>query len=311
MKALLCLTLITASTTAAAIEIALRPSVSIGSGEVRVGDVADLTGAAPAELTWASELTICRAPQPGFAIVLARADIRRRFRRYLEESTTHWTGASEVVVRTESQVVAGKAIERAAMEHLAERFPPHTEVRVEVKGVVPDTQVAVGEVSLRVSDGLGLQPERRMQTARVDILVEGNVVRTVPVRMAVESSQTAWVATRPVRRGQAFSCGSFASRTTTVPGFSSGFPEACDEHTAVLARDVLPGEAITAEHIRKRPTVEQGDRVHVRYIDGGVIVDMQAMAISHANYGDYVQVSVPQLKSPLVPLLVTETHRRP
>ena len=237
----------------AAAQDAALPTVTIKehalvSGDVvRLCDVADVQGEAPAGL---EQLVLGNAPWPGNGRAISRMLVKARMLSAgLELQGVQFAGADLCTVEAASMRIEPARLADEAEAYVRSFFAGSgTEVSVTLERDVMPVLVAVGqeEPALRaVVSGPGLP----VGAVRVDVeITRGNVLlKRVPVTLSVRTYRTVGVALKPIVPGEALTAGNvtFARRDVTdVSGAS--LDKAQDMVGRVADHAMAPGQVVTS-----------------------------------------------------------------
>ena len=182
MRALSCLAAALAADAGAA-TVALRPAVALAGDRVTLGDVADVTTESLDELVRLMALPLGMAPPARGARYIGREAIERALRAHSPDLARRvdWGGAREVALERSVRTVDGERILAAARAEAA-RFGAGAlrEVRMP-----RDLEVPAGAVALSARPLLAA-PRRARCLVWVDVRVDGQRVRSIPVAFSVE-----------------------------------------------------------------------------------------------------------------------------
>lgn len=290
---LLLLSLAAAPAHADTVALELRPQVLLAHPVVTLGDLA-VVQADDAELRRAFErIVIGRAPLVGYVDQRSRAELDMAIRAQALSSgrLIAWRGAERVRMQTESQrLESSPIVEAARLQVEAVHGAAYAAIDSSLSGSLPDVSAPVGEVSYRgrLSDMSRL---KRRTIAWVDVLVGGEVYRSVVVPLAVSATRRVAVAQRDLTAGEEIGPQAFAVLLAEVAGLAE-LPLAADELPAAgrLRRAVARGQALSAADLAAPGMVMRGDQVRLVTRAGGVEVEATAEARGEAVVGQAVQV---------------------
>jgi flagella basal body P-ring formation protein FlgA len=245
--------------------IVLRESVIVSGDLIEVGDVADVAGAAAAEV---SALRLGNAPWPGHARKISRVLVKVRLASEgYDLQSVDVSGSHVCVVKLDSVRVESEEIVAAARQHLESRFPEGgPEVTLELLNEVPPVVLAAGEepIEFKVSRHGSAPP---VGTVRVDVeLVRaGARLKTVPVSLMVRQYKTVAVARRRIAPGENVSPAKVTLVRREIDPSLRGCVCSTDELSdQVAGRTIYPGQIITRRALRAAPkpvVIEHNQRV--------------------------------------------------
>jgi flagella basal body P-ring formation protein FlgA len=227
--------------------ITIRDHALVAGDVVRLRDVADIEGQAPAGL---EQLVLGNAPWPGNARQISRVLVKARMiSAGLELRQVQFAGADLCAVQAASLRVEPERIATAAQDYVRSFFPAGgPDVSVELEREVMPAIVAAGgeEPTLRaVVPGSGAP----VGSVRVDveILRAGVLLKRVPVNLSVRVYQTVGVAREMIAPGQALTALNVAFTRRDVTDVAGACVDSARELAGRVAdRQIAPGQIVTA-----------------------------------------------------------------
>jgi flagella basal body P-ring formation protein FlgA len=153
----------------------------------------------------------------------------------------------------------------------------------------------------------------------VDIWVDGNFIRTVPVGFNMSTYAPAYVALQDLAAGIVFDpdhinqeqlavkevewSGRLAEPIKPIPEnpFGSPAPPTRKRHAALkLRRPVAAGHAVTQTDVVTAPLVTQGDYATLRSVQGPIELESRVEVLQDGNAGQSVRVKLPKASSPIL-----------
>jgi flagella basal body P-ring formation protein FlgA len=191
-----------------------------------------------------------------------------------------------VVVSTATQTVSAQRLEGVALKALNAWLSGNAaRYSVDLQPLPDDLRVPAGEVTVAARElPLDTQPAPRM-TIWLDIAVDGEHIRAMPVSAQVHAWSRAWVAPAPLPAGAVVSASSlqerevaFASKTPVLPS------------PLRVTRAVRAGEPLTPHNSSRAPLISRGEWVSLHLKDGGIELDRQMQAMQDGELGEVVRV---------------------
>lgn len=310
-----------------AVSIELRPHVRVAEGQVRLGDVANLTTRDLALLRTLMALPLGAAPSVGSPVAVDRSTVARWVEArsglrgtdaYMGEGSADvkWLGASEVEIERNAQEIPADRITQAAQSALIDWLKSRSSrAEVHVASTGRDLILPSGAVTLvvRPLPAQG-QPQDRM-TVWVDAGVDGRFARTTAVRFEVDAWGPRTLASAPLARGAALdpvvAAGGLTRREielTTSAGRAALMPTS-DSSSATTApqrlrRPLREGEVLTAGHLEEMPAVVRGDSAQLVARSGDVSVESRVEVLQDGRKGQTVRVKVPGARSEVLARVV-------
>lgn len=230
----------------------------------------------------------------------------------IERDARHADGAFDAVGRAsaaparagtvtveDSSRLAAHAVRDVAVEHLSGWLRTRT-TRFTVTAEPSSTALELprGHVELRprpLSDGV--PPSRRMQVW-IDLLVDGKLLQSLIVALAVEAHQLGWAAQADLPAGASVGEGSFV-RAEVDAAAGSARPWTGSLQGLRLRSAVLKGRFLQAADVSARPAVARGERIALHSRVGGVEIVADAHALQDGQVGDRVNVRVHAARGPV------------
>ena len=227
--------------------IVIKEHAQVTGELVRLCDVADIQGQAPAEL---GQLVLGNAPWPGNGRAISRMLVKARMLSAgLELQGVEFAGAELCTVESATTRIEGERLAAEAQGYVKSFFAgSDTEVSVALEREVAPVLVGAGaeEPVLRPAvSGPGLP----VGNVRVDVEVlrAGVLLKRVPVSLSVRAYRTVGMALRPISPGEALTAANVGYARRDVTDVSG----ACLEKGQALAGRVAdhamaPGQVVTS-----------------------------------------------------------------
>jgi flagella basal body P-ring formation protein FlgA len=295
-KSLLALTLLTASADGA--EVLLREQAAVVGPVVKLGDVADVAAATPAELDALTTTPLMPAPASGRQEYLSTAQIRDLLSsRGLDMSSITLGGATNVAVGAAgddslASELAGpsRSVEdaRAAATHailqLLREKTGHQEWNV-----VVEHDAAWESLAARSGDALVVRGGKAPWTG-VQVFELTSSGRPARIVARVERVETAAFAVRTIERGDLVGVADLELRPFVgelPPRAVASLQDAVGKEAVQTIRS---DAIVQANQLRAPIIVRRGERVEVRVRSAGVVVRTYATASQDGSLGDLLMV---------------------
>jgi flagella basal body P-ring formation protein FlgA len=136
-------------------------------------------------------------------------------------------------------------------------------------------------------------PSRRM-CVWVDVRIDGNDYRSVPVWFRVKATRPAWVARVPLRAGAPLRAADFATEPIDLAEFESALVPTTERIEQLRLRHSLDaGRPLLAAHVEQRPAVARNQSVEVKLVLGSIQLETAGIALGDARVGEVVMVRNP------------------
>jgi flagella basal body P-ring formation protein FlgA len=313
---------------AAADDIVLRGSVRLASDaeSIRLGDVAELRGDAAAAL---AATIIAPAPEPGGVVELKVEQVRSSLtdagahwgrlnltggRVIVRSRRGGATGGLALMapVSLESPRAGGDddsqrrapAVERfepapqlaseATVRGVVTRYildrlgVPTADLRLEISGDPAVLEMRDGERQIEIEQLSAIDSDRIELAVRLwhGALVEGRHSITARVQQRVAAASV----TTPTDRHQAIAAGDVSPIDQWLaPRLAATMLDAAGAPGMIAARRLKPGEPITRQDVHGPTVIKRGERAMVRCLVGGLVIAVQAEAMSDGSRGDSIE----------------------
>ncbi len=258
--------------------------------ELTLGEIATITGADAALVEQVESLDLGYAPQPGFSRLLHAQRIQQTLARELPGVQVRLVGESAIRVRPEVARIASAQIRAAAEAELARAFAER-DVTYEPNGKIADVTVPAGSAPPVVRARLDTTEAKTGTIAvPVEILVDGEIYRTVWSNWKTVRWETMPVLKRAVRGGQRLQPYDLENRRVRVEVTQRKALPASLLAGAIAARDLNVGTPVTEADIHRPTVVTQGDGILLEVRKGAVTARVAATALESGAVGDRIRV---------------------
>lgn len=267
----------------------LRQDVEVDHARILLGDVAALpAGTAPD----VAGLDLGAAPRANAVERLTRAQIALLVRRRLQwpAAALAWSGADSVRVQRHAQPVAGAVLGDAAVAAVLAAWGPHYPgLQAQVEAAPADVDIARGAYTIAARP---LDTTRLPARAAVwlDLLVDGQVQRSVVVPVSVTWQRPAYLARRALAAGIIVRASDFDVQELNVAGLDAQPAVEIPAAGWRLRRAMQPGQLLARALLPASGTVFPGDTVVVQARSGAIGIDMPAVVQAEAVPGERVVV---------------------
>ena len=276
------------------VTVTIPREAQITGTEITVGQVARVTGDDAAEVERVQAASLGYAPAPGYTRVLLAPRIANRLSHDLGlelGSELIVGGAARCVVtplshRVTAQDLRAKA--SSALTDLLQGLDAHFEPSGSLRGIeVPEAREAVV---------LRSNPRRPRSisgawSVPVDVLLDGELYRTVWTSWNVELWERKQVLVQAVRAGQSLLPEHFVTRRVRVgSGAERHAVDAASLGQAVVLHDLPAGSIVGERDVRRQMVMKRGDVVGLEIRRGAVMVRAQATVQQDGRVGERIRV---------------------
>jgi flagella basal body P-ring formation protein FlgA len=274
------------------IVVSLRPESTVRGPEVRLGEIADITGGDAVAAERLRGVPVAKAPLPGLTRSLDASYLKARLRlAQVDMAGLVLDLPAAVSVTTASQQVSGADLIRAAREHiLAARPDDAPRLTIQPTGVTPATLIVpVGHLELKVRSRAASELIGTVSVT-VEAWVDGVMVRTVSVPVRVGLVTEVLVAARPIARAQTISLDDVRIERRELPPGQEPLREPAAAQGRRAVRNIAPGEPVLASLVIDPPLVRRGDIVQLTAEGRGVRAIARGEAKEDGKAGDVIRV---------------------
>jgi flagella basal body P-ring formation protein FlgA len=280
-----------ASAHADEVKLTLRVEGWATGAMLTLGDVAEVQADSLLLQRAFEQLSLGRAPLAGQLNRSSRQQLTVLINGYAlaHRQQFSWAGADSVTIRTPVQLVDGEVVAEQARQYVLAKFGPRL-AQLEVGAIELPAQVAApaGALQLRVRE-LGDLPLRPRMAVWVDVLVAGQVYRSVVVPLALQAKQQVLVAQRALAPGTVLTEQDVLPAVQEVSALPA--PAMVEFAPGTRLRQALEaGQVLTQRDAIPPGQVVRGERVRLRAGSGGVVVETAAIAQADAFPGQRVAV---------------------
>lgn len=287
------------------VRIELLSDVGVRQSEVTLGDVAHLTTRDMAAIRQLVDLSLGLVPRTGEVVRLKRENLVRwiRARTGIEMSDIVWTGADTSNVHLVLGVLSGDKVASTAEKALRAALAKQgLRADIETGHMPTDVRIPRGKIALKVRQ----IPESAVLASHVsvwvDIWVDKDFVRTVPVDFDLAVFGPAYVATQDISLGQRLRPSVLQRREVRWSGRNAPPLLAADDElsTLQLRRPLTVGGVLTRGHVKTAPMVARGGWATLRATEGMVRIESRVEVLQDGASGQLVRVRLPDSASSIV-----------
>jgi len=272
---------------------------------LRLGDVAQVTGEDEALVAKVQDLDLGYMPAPGYSRLLHRGQLKVSLEGAIEGLEVTFMGRPQTRVYPKSQTIQGQRIADVAKAAVEKRFAGR-DVDLEMRDTLADLKVPLGRKSLEIKARATNQKSNlSAQGIAVDILIDGELWRTQWTSWSVVTWHDVPVLTMPVSKGNKLTPGMFrverrrqalhASTTPLQPG---------QVIEAQAKRDLVPGEPVFAVDVERTKVILKNNLVTVEIIAGTVTARSTGAALADGRIGDSIRVRLESTEKELLGTVV-------
>jgi flagella basal body P-ring formation protein FlgA len=296
--------LLVALVSAGGLRVELSAQASVRGTDIRLGEIASVSGADAATLARLSDYELGYAPAPGYSRFLRREQIASELARAFPGFTIEVAAGAGCRVEPLVETIAAERIEIAARSALVERLGGE-DVEIALETEIASIEVPQGDAAaiVRATVRDPSAPSGTRAVA-VEVLVDGAVYQTVWTSWKAEVWRSLPVLARDVRRGEALSPAVFEVRRIKLAAAPADEPIALELAAGALAsRDLAAGSLMTARDVERPRVLAPGDAVHLEIVSGSIVASTIVVAQQDGRVGDRIRVVQPETGKELVALV--------
>ncbi|MBM3289564.1 MAG: flagellar basal body P-ring formation protein FlgA [Candidatus Hydrogenedentes bacterium] len=279
---------------ASADTIMLKTEAYVKGPMVRLGDIADITGANAEQL---GALEIGSAAAPGASKRIDSAVLKMRLNG-AGASSVDIQGSPSVVATTLSLDLSREVLTDDLRTFIQTQLPwDGPETTIDILDEPDPVTVPEGEVAVKWIPS----PQYRwigQGTFRGDIEVDGKVKRTVYAKANVEAFDDVIVCARDVPRGKAIAVTDLRFEKRALSQQRGDAVYDLEEAVGMIARDdIFMGETLSRRSLVPKQLVKRNQLVVVEAQAGALVVRSRAKSLDNGGAGDIVRLMNPDSKT--------------
>ncbi len=285
---------------APAFELSLRTNVLARGLDVTIGDLVDISPAG-ADATLIGAVRFGPAPVPGYARTVTRSEaLQSLCSNGFAAASFRWKGAAEALVQAVVVPVAQAEVLDAAVTALQATLQVEGgDVEFEPQSIVRTIQAAPGrrsqELRARVRGGATAGSSALVD---VDVLVDDEVAKTIPVQFRLARFHNVLKVTATVRQGAPLGPDNLVLSREKLAQTQGLYLTAFDQVAGMISkRNLQPNQLLTLADVGEPALIRRGELVTLVSTRGRVKVVTKAIANHDAARGEPVTVTNAQSRA--------------
>jgi len=283
----------------APVQIEFRQAALLPPGDIRLQQVAQVSGGEPATLAEeVGNLSLGATPLAGSARRVTKEQVELcLIRAGFNVAQLQWSGAASCAVTVQTARITGAQIVQAAKDQLASLpMLRRQDARIEVKEMPRDYVVADDGIPLTLSafPASADQPWGRMRVF-VKVLAQDRTLVTVPVMFLVTCKQKAVAVVKPLNRGATIEQSDLEMREILL-GPASAPETYLEDIESVIGKTTVratpAGTVLTTSMIAEPFAVRQGEDVALSLKSSHLEVATRGIAQKDGCIGEMIPVKV-------------------
>jgi flagella basal body P-ring formation protein FlgA len=277
----------------AAQTIRIKDRAEVAGSQVRLGEVATITGVSSEETEKFASVPVCLSPMPGISRDIESDYLIARARRHgVAVDDVNVEGAIRVRITSRADNILTPEYLALMLEQYIFDEMPWTRQEVEVKTFPMGRAINLpaGKMEVRIEH----RPEYGFVGEGVfpaSVFLDGQRIRSMYLKAHVEVYRPVVVAREPIRRGTPIRSGHLGMRTATLSTMNGqGFlkPEAAAG--MIARRDISPGDMLTTDNVERPLLVKRREDVLLKYETSTIEIAMKVRARTEGRLGDVIAV---------------------
>jgi flagella basal body P-ring formation protein FlgA len=243
-----------------------------------------------------ASVEISTAAQPGDSKNLHASMVEARLRTAGLEGVS-LTGTDRVRATTMHIDISKEMLAASLRDHIELEMPwDPTNTEVDIPLPTSDLKAPEGEMAIAWRSN----PQYRYVGSgafRGEVMIDGEVYRTVTMRANVESYQEIVVAATDIPRGRPVMPSHLELQMTAVSRMPRGALLNISDAVGLLARKtIFPGQPVTSRNVEARKLIKRNQMVPVEVFNGALQIQYRAKAMMDGRAGDYIVCANPATK---------------
>ncbi|MCP5022413.1 MAG: flagellar basal body P-ring formation protein FlgA [bacterium] len=293
------------------VTVELPAKVEASGLNLRLGDIAQVTGEDAFEVERVRDIDLGYVPAPGYSRLLYRARLAQQVKPQIPGVDITFAGSTKCRVSPRTRVVTVAELQGQARKVIEAKFKG-TGVEISLTGGLRDISAPSGKKGVEVKARPAKGPAGQgVQGVAVDILVDGELWRTQWTTWSVAVWEDIPVLRVRVSKGQKVTPDMFQlERRKRAHGVSSRPLSFRNLQNAVAARELAPGDPVYARDVTREIVVTEGHRVQVEVQSGRVSATTAGVARQDGRIGDTVRVQLDSSERELTGTVVAKNRIR-
>ena len=287
---------------AAAQTLHIKDKAETQGAQVRLGELATITGITDKQAATFARVPICASPMPGATREIGADYLVARARSFgVPVDTMKIEGAKQTRVTSRSGNVLTPEFLAFKLENYIYENMPWSRDEVEITCVPMGRPITLpaGHLEVRIEHRPGYQfvGDGVFPTS---VFLDNQRVRSMYMKARVEVYHPIVVAADSIRRGSRVSADQLELRTAPLSQTGGDYFLEPDMVVGMIARrDIAPGTTITSDKVEKPILIDRGDEALLIYSAGSIEISMKVRAKTRGRMGEIVAVENPTSRKTL------------
>ncbi len=273
------------------IRVVFQDSAVVEGEEYQLNEVATLEGIDYGLIERFGKIKVGRSPLPGRSLTVTRSLIESRLRaaKLDTKRLTYPNGQSTKVTRAALKI-PGEDLDQVVLQYIEEQHPDE-EVKPRLLSKSRDVFLPRGEVSYEIKEKGTFVKEAGYRTYDIQLSINGELSKTVPVRVYLKMYKEIFVAKDTIKRDEVIEEADLVKVRRNVDRLTSTYVTDKQQLVGkVASRAIGSNEVISGNSVVIPPVVKEGDRLLIVYETQNLILSAQGISMSKGRVGDRIPV---------------------
>ena len=281
------------SPVAAAISVTVSPQATVSGREIKLGDIAEISGQPEAIAAELAALSLGPAPAPGERVILTPGVLRMRLAGFVPQADINWHLPPQIAVLGASQTVTSQALAAAAEAALKQQLgglAEQPDTLIQPLSLPKDSVVPPGAVTVTAILPYGLRFSGPT-TVDVNVSVDGQSYQWQRLHYTVKVFQNVVVTSRNVQAQEALSADNLRYQRLELGSLPAGYLTDIREAVGKVSRRALPaGSILTSKSIEPPLVIKRGQTVIIAAQTGAITITARGRALEDGRIGETIRV---------------------
>ena len=274
------------------VRVTVKPSSDIAGEIVPLGVLASVESSDEGLARKVGEVTVCQSPMPGMSRRVLRQQIQTAIRRAgVDDSSFTLVCPGEIRVKRLATTVTGEELFEVVRRLVAEEEGWPGEAIAEPVRVPDALSLPLGKLELRAKSG-PVKLHKGRNSVSVEVLVDDQVCRTIPVQVNIRVLARVVVAERAIRRNEPLDTSSVSVETRDITTLPNDILIGDPAPEWIASTTIPAGSVLKRSWVTTPPAIRSGDPVLVQVDAGAVIITDKGRAMQDGRIGDRIKVKL-------------------
>ncbi len=273
------------------IRVVFQDSAVVEGDEYQLNEVATLEGIDYGLIERFGKIKVGRSPLPGRSLTVTRSLIESRLRaaKLDTKRLTYPSGQSTKVTRAALKI-PGEDLDQVVLQYIEDQHPDE-EVKPRLLSKSRDVFLPRGEVSYEIKEKGTFVKEAGYRTYDIQLSINGELEKTVPVRVYLKMYKEVFVAKDTIKRDEVIEEADLIKVRRNVDRLTSTYVTDKQQLVGkVASRAIGSNQVISGNSVVIPPVVKEGDRLLIVYETENLVLSAQGVSMAKGRVGDRIPV---------------------